>query len=347
MQSIPAVLFPHSVLSRARLGRILSLLGPLRVFLPWQMDVPETLYQNLPPDLVEIHRPPADLDPGADLRKALADYFRWIEMHPDRNGLGFQKTGADPYQGEDPVWTIRQHIRRAGIGRSEKETGESFRHHLVLHLEHELEKQMGDADRILNRLRESRSPLDGLTEDPEETRSLFQDLPGFNWIPETGGVDPYPVVRAWAGLFGSLIQPGDLLISPDRRYVDFLTDLWIEATGRPLTPPPVLRFAYPDLSALPMERIAEIRREKTAGEAGRELYTILLEKAGRPDMDQEALSHRAAELAAFQVEAPPSGKVILTAVFLSPLPETPLPGRGKPPPAEFLGRTLIFLEHER
>ncbi len=346
MQPIPAVLFPHAMLSQAQLGRILSLFGPIKVFVPWQMDPPEVPARSLPADLVEIHRPPGELDPGADLRKALAEYFRWIQMHPDNSGLGFRKTGADPYHGEDPVWTIRQHIRHGETSLSGKEAGESFRHHLVLHLEHEFEKQMGDADRILNKLREARSPLDGLAEDAEETRGLLKDLPGFNWTPETYRIDPHPVMAAWLGLFESLVEPGDLLISPDRRYVDFLTDLWIEATDRPLAPPPVLRFAYPDLSELPMERIAEIRRENLAGEAARELYTILLEKAGRPDTDQEALSLRAAELAAFQVEAPSSGKVILTAVFLPPLPETPVPGHGKPPPSEFLGRTLIFLEYE-
>ncbi|MFO7784593.1 MAG: hypothetical protein ACQET7_04295 [Thermodesulfobacteriota bacterium] len=347
MQPLPAVLFPHSVLSRAQLGKILSLFVPLRIFVPWQMPPPGVLARGLPAGLVEVLRPPADLDPGTDLRKALEGYFGWVQTHPDNSGLGFLKTGAEPDQGQDPVWMIRQHLRRGEADPSGREAGESFRHHLVLHLEHELEEQMDEADRILNRLRGSKSLLDGLTEDPEEARSIFKDLPGFDWGPETGRIDPYPVMAAWLGLFESLIEPGDLLISPDRRYVDFLTELWIEATDPPRTPPPVLRFSYPDLSGSPIERIAEIRREKLAGEAARELYTLLLEQAGRPDTDQGSLSRRAAELAAFHHEGPLEDKVILTAVFLPPLPETPGPSRLKTPPAEFLGRTLIFLEHER
>lgn len=346
MQTIPAVLFPHTVLSQAQLGRILSLFGPLRAFVPWHLDLPGALAGGVQTGLVEIHHPPADLDPGTDLKQALAEYFRWVQTHPDNSGLGFLKTGTEPDHREDPIWTIRQHIRQGGISPSEKETDESFRRHLVLHLEHELEDQRGEADRILNRLRRSKSPLNGLTEDPEEKTSLFQDLPGFDWAPEAGRSDPYPVLAAWLGLFGSLLESGDLLITPDRRYVDFLTDLWVEEADPPRTPPPVLRFAFPDLSGLPMERIAEIRREKPTGGAAGELYGLLLEEAGRPDTDQESLSRRAAELAGFEHEGPSRGKVILTAAFLPPLPRPTAPGPGKPPPAEFLGRTMIFLEEE-
>ncbi len=346
MKPIPAALLPHAVLSERKFCKILSLFAPLKVFLPWRMDPSETLVRGHETGLIRILRPPADLDPGEGLKKALETYSQWIKTHPDRSDLGFLKTGVTPGRTEDPIWVIRQQLRRDEIAHSQKETGDSFRHHLVLHLEHEFEAQRSEADRILDRLRQSKSPLNGVTEDPEEIRSLFQDLPGFNWAAESDRGDPYPVMTAWLGLFGDLLEPGDFIISPDGRYVDFLVDLWIETAGPPHTPPPMVRFPCPCFSGPTIESIAEMRRKEINADAALGLYRLLVEQQGRPDTDQEALSRRAEEMTRLPYEGPEADKAVVTAVFLPPLPDTPGPARLKRPPAEFLGRTLIFLEDE-
>lgn len=344
MHSIPAVLFPHALITQRQLERILSLFGPLKVFVPFQMSLPDILAGGLPPGLVEIRHPPEGMDPGADLKQALNEYLSWLQANPDRSGLGFLKTGTVPEQGEDSVWRIRQHIRQGGMTPSNKDTAESFRNHLLLHLENEFEQLRGEAGRILSRLKEFKSPLKGLAEDSEEIDTLFRDLPGFEWPPETGPGDPYPVMKAWLGLFGSLLEPGDLLISPDHRYVEFLTELRTEAAEPPDKPPEALRLAYPDLSGRPLEDIAAIRRERLSGEAVQELRTLLLEKAGRPGTDQDYLSRRTAELTGLPIEGPLEETVILKAVFLPPLPDTTAPAGKRSPPPELLGRTIIYLE---
>ena len=342
MQPNPAVLFPHAGLARPELGKILALFCPLRVFLPWRMEPAEALSQDPPLACVEIRRPPAELDPGSSFGRAVAEYRDWVRLHLDRSGLGLLKTGAGPRE-EDPLWEIREKIREQRAPVNGQETADAFRRHMVLHLAREIEEQRTEADRILDALKKTRSPLEGLTDDPEEIRSLFEDLPGFDWAPETGSHDAMPIVQAWLGLFGQALAPGDPLVTLDRRFVDLLTGLWAEAADPPVSAPPAIRFPFPDLSSHPLDRILEIRGEHFPDESVRELRAILLEP-GRASVDTEALSRRAAELADFCPEGLRSGWVNLTSVFLPRRPELEGGDPGALPPAELLERPLVFLE---
>ncbi|MCF8061948.1 MAG: hypothetical protein K9M82_05480 [Deltaproteobacteria bacterium] len=341
MRPNPVVLFPHAGLSLPELGKILSLFHPLRVFLPWQMEPAEVLSQDPPAGCVEIHHPPAELDPGASFRRAVADYRDWVRLHPDRSDL--LKTGTGSSE-EDPIWEIRRRIRERKIPAEEGGGGESFQWHMVLHLAREIEEQRTEADRILDALKETRSPLEGLTDDPGEIRSLFEDLPGFDWTPETGRYDAMPIIRAWVGLFGALLGPGDPLVSLDRRFVDLLTGLWTEAADPPVTAPPAIRFPYPDLSGHSLDRILEIRAEHFPENAARELSAILFEPGKASGVDTEALSRRAAGLTDFCPEGLRSGWVNLTSVFLPHRPELRGGNPDTLPPAVLLDRPLIFLE---
>lgn len=343
MQPNPAALFPHAGLSRTELGKILALFCPLRVFVPWRMEPAEVLSQDLPSACVEIHRPPEALDPGDSFGRAIADYREWVRIHLDRSGLDLLKTGAGPKE-EDPLWEIRQKIRDREGPAGGQGGAASFRRHMLLHLAREMEEQRTEADRILDALKRTRSPLDGLTDDPEEIRSLFEDLPGFNWTPEAGRYDAMPIVEAWLGLFGTVLDPGDPVVTLDRRFVDLLTGLWTESADPPVSAPPAIRFPYPDLSGHPLDRILEIRAEHAAEDAVRELRAVLLEPGMAAGADTELLSRRAAELADFCPEGLRSGWVNLTAVFLPRRPEFEEAGPETLPPPELLDRPLVFLE---
>jgi hypothetical protein len=343
MQPNPAVLFPHAGLARPELGKILVLFCPLRVFVPWRMEPAEVLSQDPPAACVETRHPPAELDPGASFGRAVADYRDWVRLHLDRSGLDLLKTSAGPGE-EDPLWEIRKKIREQGAPAKGRREAGAFRRHMVLHLAREIEEQRSDADRILDALKKTRSPLEGLTDDPEEIRSLFEDLPGFHWSPEAGRHDPMPIVEAWLGLFGESLDPGDPLVTLDRRFVDHLTGLWTEAADPPVSAPPVVRFPFPDLSGHPLDRILEIRGERFSDESVRELRAVLLEPGKASALDTEALSRRAAELADFCPEGLRSGWVNLTSVFLPRRPEFERGRRDDLPPAELLDRPLVFLE---
>ncbi len=343
MQSDSVVLFPHAALSPSELGKTLSLFGSLKVFLPWHMEPAEALAEDLPADAVQIARPPAALDPGTSFRQAIADYLDWIRRHMDRSGLDRLKAGAGTGE-EEPIWEIRRKIRKGEMPQPEAGGEKAFRWHMVLHLAREIEEQRNEADRILDVLRRVRSPLDGLTDDPDEMRSLFEDLPGFDWRPESGPDDVMPILRAWLGLFEAALEPGDLLLTLDRRFVDVLTGLWAEAAPAHITAPPVIRFPYPDLSSHPLNRIQELREEHLSGEKAGELRKILFGPAKASMVDSELLSRQAAELADFRPKGLRAGVVNLTSVYLPALPEFEEQPSDNHPPAELLGRPLIFLE---
>lgn len=345
MSNIPAILFPHSDLSRAELGKILSLLGPLKVHLPWHMNVSEALIDAPPEDAVRILRPQERAKPPEDgFRKALAEYRSWARLHPDRSPRTFLKTGAAPPGEEDPLWEIRERIRRDGPSTPPGEEDETLRWHLILHLARELESQRDEADRILDALRRKKSPLEGLTDDLDEDHGLFDDLPGFDWAPETSSSDPSPVLRAWIHLFGARIDSHDVLVTLDRRYVDHLAGLWIEACEAPVATPPSLAFSYPDLSAHALETVIGLKKTHFSTEQARELQDILLTFGQDTSADPQSLSDRAEALSDFAPEDASSGRIALRAVSLPSSPCAEGLPNADPLLEAFLGRVLIFLE---
>lgn len=346
MSNIPAVLFPHSDLSRSELGKILSLLGPLTVFLPWHMNASEVLINAPSEDGVRVLRPGEGAKPTEDgFRRALAEYRTWARLHTDRSPRSFMKTGVSPHGEEDPLWDIRQRIRQNGPASPPAGQDEALRWHLVLHLSRELESQRKEADRILNALRRKKSPLTGLTDDLDENHGLFDDLPGFDWAPETSSSDPAPVLRAWIRLFGARIDSRDILVTLDRRYVDHLAGLWIEACEAPVSTPPSLELSYPDLSAHTLETIIGLKKTHWTEDRTRELQDLLLSFGQDPAADSHAASGRAEALSEFAPEDLPSGRIALRAVYLPPLPSAGGLAEANPLLEAFLGRTLIFLEN--
>ncbi len=344
MSHLSAVLFPHSGLTGPEWGRALSVFDTVTLCLPWHLDPPEGPARGMGSGAVRIVHPPDDLDPGVSFLKALDEYRDWVRVHGDRSGLSFLKTGTVPGGSEDPLWEIRRRIRESGVPQIPPGAGNGFHGHLVLHLAHELKEQRREADRILNDLREQRSPLVGLTDDSDDIRGLFEDLPGFDWGPEAGSSDLFPTMEAWLGLFAGRLGPDDLLLTLDRGVMDGLAALGSESEDAPGQQPPMLRFSCPDLSGHPMDRVMEIRRTRRTQEASRELGALLHELGTHPSADMKALSERAEELAAFHPEDPAVGRQTLTAIRLpSAPPLSGSPGLGHLP-ASLSGHIVILLE---
>jgi len=312
MSNLSAVLFPHARLSSREQGRILSFFDSLSVCVPWHLDLAEAAAEGT----ARIVRPPEALDPGEPFLKALHEYLDWVRLHGDRSGLSFLKTGAGMGEQEDPLWEIRRRIREGGAPDSPSGTGDAFRWHLILHLADEWERQRSEADRILNALRDKRSPLNGLTDDSNDIRNLFEDLPGFDWAPEAAQSNPSPTLEAWLGLFEKRLDPKDLLVTLDHRYIEHLIGLWADSAGEPGMEPPLIRFSYPDLSGHSLSRLAEIRRDHFPEEASRELGRLLSELGEAPFAEDRERSSRAEALAAFCPDDLAFGRVLLTAVHL-------------------------------
>ncbi|MFP4036864.1 MAG: hypothetical protein ACLFUE_05035 [Desulfobacteraceae bacterium] len=342
MSQIPAALFPHSGLSTRELSAVLSLLSPLTVFVPWHMEPGEALAEEIPKEAVRAARPPEEFQPPEGFDRTLSDYKQWILRNADRSLLSSLKAGAASGDEDDPLWEIRSSIRKGGLDLRAVQSEVTTRWHLVLHLARELEEQRGEADRILGDLRMQKSPLDGATEEPEEARGLFDDLPGFSWGPEAVPAHPAPVVEAWVGLFGTLLEPEAFLVTLEKVYVDYLAELWSEVRDNP-SGPPALRFQIPDLSAEDPEEVVRLRREHLSDSAATRLKEILSGFGEQPEEDLLALSKEAEALAAWRRPSAGEGRIVFTAVrFVKGLSDMRI-GRS-PFPVGFWDRTLLYLE---
>ncbi len=342
MTHIPAVLFPHSGLSGPELSAALSLLAPLSVCVPWHVEPGEAVPPGVPEEAVRVVRPPEELKPADGFRRMLADYKQWILKHADRSLLSSLKAGVALGDEDDPLWEIRSRIRSARPEPPQGDARAATRWHLVLHLARELEEQRGEADRILNDLRLQRSPLEGVSDELDETRGLFDDLPGFQWGPGAVPAHPAPVVEAWTGLFGGLPGPGALLLTLERSYVDYLAGIWAEACDNP-SGPPAVRFRLPDLSGEDAARVFRLRGEHLTEPAAKRLGEILRGFGERPEEDLRALSGEAEGLASWCPRDPARGGIVLTAVRLTG-PPGDSEKRARHPLARLWGTTLLSME---
>jgi len=338
MQELPAVLFPHTGLTGARLKNILTLFSPLTVGVPWNMDAPRFPEATLLEESIHVLRPPENMKPGERFDAALNEYRQWIQHHLDRTSLSLHKTGVPPQGEDDPLWEIRREIRRGGVKAPDESAGDAARRHMVLTLARELENHREDADRALCELKRIRPPLEGAVEELGDGPGLFHDLPGFTWAPEAALADPRPVARAWLGLFGREIDPDAFLLTLEGQYFDYLVESWADAAGGA---PPGLGFDFPDLGGLSTDDFMEARKQVLTEERFLALKEALDRLAGGKEPDpliKDALD-------SFPEGAPSSGRIALKAVHLGPLPDPAVKACSSPPPGEVLGRVVMVIEN--
>jgi hypothetical protein len=302
------------------------------------METPKTFSEGNIKDHVKFIIPPEELNPGDGFNKTLGAYREWINYNRDRVDLSFQNTASQIKDEDDPLWEIRQQIRRNRQKAPAAGHADSLKWHLILSLAKELELDREEADRALNELRSLESPLTGSIEKPDSGPGLFNDLPGFKWTPEAMQADPAPIIAAWLGLFGSKITPNDLLLTLERHYLDHLADRWIEAAGND---PPVITFTIPDLSNYSLDRLLEIRQSFLTEGMVNELKGIFEDLSADPGVDARTLSERGQEVFRNIPQELSSNTMTLTAIHLSPLSKTLTNACVAPPPPGLLGRTLL------
>lgn len=341
MMDLPGIVFPHVYLSEKDAKRILSFFGPINLFRPWFMEQVPFFSEGRGEIPVKVLRPPEDLRPEKDFKVRLSEYKNWITHNQDRSFKDFFRATQGIRDSEDKVWDIRGSLRKMGQPEVIPEETPSLKWHLVLHLAEEMEREEAQAEALLGALKEKSSPLKGAVEEQDQARGLFDDLPRFRSDRIMDDFVLGQILEAWFGLFRGYLKAQDLLITPDRQVLDYVTGLWEEVCGQDLdTPMPTVEFKFPDLSNYPLDDLFRIKERDCDSEKIRELKEGL-SNLGKDSADRSSALDALAKEAEKTCLTVPGGKAALIRVT-GPLPPGGLATSGAL--KDLFGRTIVLVE---
>ena len=219
------MLFPHSFITVEKLKKINTLASSLTICQPWFMDTPIPFRDENDFSRVNILRPSTDLKPENDFKKLFTQYQTWAMQNRDKDYSGFL-IAFQEMNTEDKAWDIRKMIRKPGATAETDTEEQALKWHLVLHLAREIEENLQEVEGMLYRLKQEGSPLRDALEDESATKDLFDDMP----LSDTNSLFSEhhisQVIEAWFGLFGEHVSDGKLLITLDRKVLDYVTGIF-------------------------------------------------------------------------------------------------------------------------
>jgi len=259
----------------------LCLFDRITIFEPWYGEPPEHLKAI---DAIEVKYPPESLKPDDKFLHLLAEYKVWIAQHGDKSYVDFLKASRDMDRAEETTWEIRKSLRGMGRERQPATLEDlSLRWHMVLHLARELEEQKQEAEQALQRLKERRSPLEGVLEDESELKDLFDDMPGFAAEPPAGAYNTALVLEAWVGLFGGYLKENEFLVTTDAGVMDYLIEPWGEQGDLDdAREHNTVAFRWPDLSNLTFEELRTAREDLRSNDQLEKLRTLVMDMVNDP-----------------------------------------------------------------
>ena len=285
MQSLPAILFPHSWLPEADIKKVLSLFGPLTLFHPWFMEPPPWLAQMEERNVVRIVRPPDDLNPGRGFKALVREYRDWSTYHQDRGYKEFLRMTRGEESRQESTWAIRERLRKGEQEPPVRKEAQAMKWHFILHLAREIDDQRQEADNLLASLKQGRSPLAGSVE--EEPSNPLADLPQFKEGPPMPGYTMAQVVEAWIGLFGDHLNhfdKGALLVTRNPQVLEYVKERWEGQGMHSLESlPAFIHFSWPDLSQKDLDDLLDAREGLLKEDAVARFHQAL----GRVGKEQE------------------------------------------------------------
>jgi hypothetical protein len=348
METIPVVLFPHSVVMGTWARRILTLFGPLSICQPWHLKAPDFLKQINDATLIGIIHPPAAYHPGEGFPRLLAEHRGWLATHPDTNTIERFKVAGQPGHGEDSTWEIRSMIRPMVLSRAGSKEGRAVRWHLILHLFREFEAQRTEADQLLHTMKSGHSPLQQLVEEEEELPDLLGDLPRFEKAPFGGENSLKQILVAWFSLFGDSLQKDSHLMTLDSLFMDYVGQLWEESApeGRNLQQAGKIRFRIPDLAERTWDAFFHDRRRMLEREEVQSFIQEMKALHKKPFSEVAALRPLFRRLEEFFAEESASDPALrVTVRHLPPLRDTGLLEKNGLL-VRLQGKTIIHLEKD-
>ncbi|MBW1801929.1 MAG: hypothetical protein JRJ85_14490 [Deltaproteobacteria bacterium] len=260
MDTLPIILFPHSNVPEEDLKRIFPLFGPITICQPWFMAPPACLSEPALTDTLIIKNPPDRLKLRDDFRTILAEARNWISQYPDKSHIRSLKASHVLDSEEDATWDIRRIIREMGASASVPEEDDATRWHMILHLANEIEDQRRLLNRILMDVKKIRSPLEDSIEESEDSKGLFEDLPGPESEDIAGTFHLEPVISAWVGLYSECLHNHNVLFTVNPLIMDYVNEEW-ESGGDAQRAPErgMVSFKVPDLSHCTWDELVEIK----------------------------------------------------------------------------------------
>lgn len=213
--TIHLISYIHSGLSF--LEEITPLFSPLKIYIPWGGIGPECVDNK---KIFGIY-PPEEFKPETDFNLLLDECFNWVYEQGEKSRKEIIKTGhIDPTSNES-----LRHIKTILASRT-SDTSEKdmiFRWHLLLHLANRLEEHRNEANRMIEDLKKKPSPLLHNADLTENTQYPLENLTGIDPEFLLNDYNIKMLSRAWHGLFSSLIDEADMLLTIDRRIFDYLS----------------------------------------------------------------------------------------------------------------------------
>jgi len=221
-------LFPHSYLPEPAIRTLASLLGPVRVYLPWFMN-PPGFFKDYE---LETINPPEDYKPGEDFKAILSGYRAWAQENHDRSLMETLKYSGRSSQNDSSTWDIRRLLKGAAESvHGTKEGCLPLKHHLLLYLASEIEMRHFEIMDMIGKIKEKGPVLAGALHNPGEAGGVFADMDD---IAETGirdSITSQPLLDAWFGLFGGYIKENDILATCSLRVMDYISSQWDEGVA--------------------------------------------------------------------------------------------------------------------
>jgi len=343
MKNLQTILFPHSYLPEISIKKIIPVFSTLTIFQPWFMDRPAFL-----DDLksIQVLNPPDEFRPENDFRSLLSEYQDWIKRNQDKGYTESFKAHQKIDPTENTTWEIRQAIRRIGAHNSIPEKNHAAKWHLILHLAQEVENQRLEADRLLSDLKEKKSPLQGIIEDTNEVKSLFDDLPQFESEPIMGRNNLKQIIEAWFALFDGYLMGNELLITFNRYIMDYVIELDKDyRIENKAVYTPAIGFKFPDLSHHTFTDIAKINKEHNISGKISELKNMILDLGKRSASDFTELDELAKEVEASWPWDLSEKTLNIVLKYFSPIPGIKHLERGNILKL-FYNKTIILMEDE-
>lgn len=334
MTDLPVILFPHSHISGTDLRKLFPFFGQVTICQPWFMDAPAQSAEKGDFPSIHVLSPPESLKPKKDFKRLLSEYQLWVKQNQDKGYAASLSFSRETAQSEETPWEIRQMIQRMGKNLSGPDEHKAFKWHLLIHLAREFEESQAEADKLLDRVRDQKPPLEEALEERPVLKNLFEDLPRFEKYFSTHEHHLALVFEAWLGLFGQYLSDYRLLVTFDRHVMGYVTDP---------THLSEVQFNLPDLSHLPVKDLQGAKDQYCNGSFGKAFRALVkaMERQAGPHSDELQRLSKAIE-ESFSPELTP----VQINVTLKYLPRISDNGNilKDPVPAGLSGKTIILVE---
>ena len=226
MPELTVVLFPHCYIVDNNLKRILPIVERLMICQPWFMDEPLLVPEGDEANFIDVLFPPVNLKPKGDFKRLLSEYQLWIRQNRDRGYAAFLSATRKTALSEDTPWEIRQMMRQMGEDAPASQENNALKWHLILHLARAFEENIIEANAMLKRLKQKKSPLEDAIGEESQLKGLVGDLPQSETDFFKGDHHLRQIFEAWLGLFGEILPDRGLLITLDRCIMNYVAEIF-------------------------------------------------------------------------------------------------------------------------